>query len=63
MGIRIKGNILYTLLFADDRVIITGYKEYAIYLFSEVKEQHENQGLTIMNITEYLKAGDNILED
>lgn len=63
MGIRIKGNILYTLLFADDRVSITEYKENAIYLFREVKEQHENQGLTIMNKTEYLKVRDNILED
>lgn len=42
MGFPIDYTILYTLLLADDKVVITGDKEDEIYLLGKLKEDYEN---------------------
>lgn len=57
----IGDNILYTRLFADDKVITTGNNENTTYLSYELKEEYEKRGLSInMGKT---NVQNNIIED
>lgn len=64
MGIPVGGEIMYTLLFADDQVIVAGDMDDLSYMLRKLKDEYEKWGLKInMSKTEYLKVGDDELED
>ena len=49
--------MLYTLLFVDDQVIITGEKDNAIYMLKKLNEEHDKWGLNInFDKSVYLKV-------
>ena len=59
MGIQIGNEILYTLLFADDQVLIAGDEEDASYMLGKLKEEYVKWGLEInFQKTEYLALGE-----
>ena len=47
LGVPIDNDILFTLLFADDQVIITGEKDNANYMLKKSKEEYDKWSLTI----------------
>ena len=64
MGIPVGGEIMYTLLFADDQVIVAGDMDDLSYMLRKLKDEYEKWGLKInMSKSEYLKMGDDELED
>jgi len=64
MGIPIGDETLYTLLFADDQVVIAGDRDDSSYMFRKLEEEYEKWGLTISHKkTEYMVAGENDRQD
>lgn len=64
MGIPIGTETLYTLLFADDQVIIASDMDDAGYMLRKLIEQYGKWGLTInISKTEYLAIGGNEMTD
>ncbi|KAK4873810.1 hypothetical protein RN001_013170 [Aquatica leii] len=62
MGIPIRDETLYTLLFADDQVIVASNMDDANYMLRKLIEEYERWGLTInVSKTEYLAIGENDL--
>lgn len=58
MGIPIKDSVLYTLLFADDQVVIAACREDAKYMTRKLNEKYNKWGLEInYKKTDYLVQG------
>jgi len=59
MGIPLENTKLYTLLFADDQVVLASYKEDLEYMTRKLKETSEKRGLDMnLNKTKYLCIGE-----
>lgn len=59
-----RGDILYTLIFADDQVIIATDADDVKYMFRKLKVEYGIWDLTVkMSKTEYLKLRENDVED
>ena len=64
MGIPVGKDTLYTLLFADDQVLIAGDRDDSSYMFRKLHEEYSKWGLTInTKKTEYMVVGDDERED
>ena len=58
MGIPIDDEVLYTLLFADDQVLLATDRDDISYMLRKLKEEYNKWGLTINTLkTEYMIAG------
>lgn len=64
MGIQTGQETLFTLLFADDQVLIAGDQDDSSYMFRKLQTEYEKWGLTInLKKTEYMVVGDEEMED
>ncbi|XP_030753978.1 uncharacterized protein LOC115880821 [Sitophilus oryzae] len=64
MGIPVGKDTLYTLLFANDQVLIARDRDDSSYMFRKLHEEYSKWGLTInTKKTEYMVVGDDERED
>ena len=64
MGLPIGDETIYTLLFADDQVLITGDQDDSSYMLRKLQEEYNKWGLTInMQKTEYMAVGTDEADD
>lgn len=64
MGIPVGEETLYTLLFADDQVIIASDEDDSSYMVRHLQEEYQKWGLTInTSKTEYLVVGEEHVDD
>lgn len=59
MGLPIGDEVIHTLLFADDQVLIAGDEDDAAYMFRKLQDEYRRWGLTInIKKTVYMVVGD-----
>lgn len=59
MGVPVGDKVIFTLLFADDQVVLSTDQDDLNYMLRKLKEEYEKWGLAInMHKTEYLIVGD-----
>lgn len=63
MGTAINVDILYTLLFAGDQVVITADVDDVNYMLRTLKEKYGKRSLTVnLSKNEYLREGERNVE-